>query len=101
MLNLLDVLEQLGINTLLHALQLLLELLLLRLALLNLFKSDFGSVLELVLGESLGLLEEGVVDVGSNTIEGDTSRGGQNVGGIHTAKGHSIDTVGTSHQQVT
>lgn len=84
-LHLLDVLEQLGINAPLDALQLLLELLLVRLALLNLFQSDLRGVLELVLGKSLALLEEGVVDVGSNTIDGDTGGGGQDVGWIHAA----------------
>ena len=98
--HLLDVLKQLSIDALLHTLQLLSPLLLLRLARLHLLLSDLRGVLQLVLGELLAVLEEAVVDVGSHTVKGDAGGGGQDVCGVNAAEGHTIDAVGTGHQQV-
>jgi len=85
-LDLLDVLEQLGIDALLRSLELLPPLLLLGLAALDSLQPVLGGTLELVLGEPPGALEEGVVDVGGDSVEGDAGGGGEDVCGIDPAQ---------------
>ena len=93
-LNGLDVLGQLGVDGLLHDLELGSPLGLGDLAFLNSLHSDVGGVLELVLGESLGFLEEGVIDVDGDASEGHLGGGGDDVGGVDSAKGDTGDGVG-------
>lgn len=99
-LNLLDVLQELGIDGLLGGLQLLSPLVLLGLALLGLLESVLGSVLELVLGESGGLLEERVVNVDIDASKGDLGGGRKDIGGVHSAERNSVDCVRSSHKEV-
>lgn len=100
MLNLLNVLQELCVDALLDGSEFLSPLLLVGFACLSKLHSVLGGVLELVLGESLAPLEEGVIDVGSHTVKGDASGGSQDVGGIDAAKRNSVDAVGTGHEEV-
>jgi len=99
-LDLLDVFQQLGIYCLLDCLQLVSPLGLGLLALLYLFDSDLGGILEFVLGVSLGLLEESIVDVGSDSVNANLGGGGDDVGGVDSLEWHSVDGVGASHEEV-
>ena len=99
-LDLLDVLEQLGVHSLLHALQLFSELGGLGLSLLGTLKVVLGSVFELVLAEPGALLEEVVADVDVDAVEGHAGRGGEDVGGVDSAESDTVDCVGTSDEQV-
>jgi len=98
--DLLDVVEQLPIDTLLHSLKLGPPLGLMGLALLSSLQPVLRGVLELVLGEPLSPLEEGVIDVGSDAIERDSGLGGEDVGGVYSAERDSVDGVRTSNQQI-
>ena len=99
-LNLLDVLQELGIDCLLGSLQLLSPLVLLGLALFGLLEPVLRGVLELVLGEPGGLLEERVVDVDIDSSKGDLGGGGKDVGWVHSAERDSVDCVRSSHKEV-
>jgi hypothetical protein len=81
----------LGIHGFLHGLELGSPLALVALALLNVLKAVLGGVLELVGGEPFASLEEGVIDVGSDAVEGDLGGGGEDVGGVDSAEGDSVD----------
>lgn len=100
LLHLLDVLHKLAIDSLLHALELASPLLSGSLALLGLFKSDLGGVLELVLGEAGLLLEESVINIGSDSSEVDFEGGGNDVGGVDSPEGDAVDGVGSGDQKV-
>jgi len=71
MFDLLDVFQQFGIYCLLNSLKFVSPFGLSLLALFYLFDSVLGSILELVLGVSLGLLEESIINVGSNSFNTD------------------------------
>lgn len=100
LLHLLDVLHKLGIDSLLHALKLASPLLSGSLAFLSLFKSDLGGVLELVLGEAGLLLEESVINIGSDTSEVDFQGSGNDVGGVDSPEGDAVDGIGSGDQKV-
>jgi hypothetical protein len=84
-LDLLDVGNEGSIHGLLHALGLSFPLSLALLGSLNLFLSDLGGVLELVLGVSSGSLEEGVVNVDVDAVKGNLGAGGDDVSGVHSS----------------
>lgn len=69
--DLLDVFQQLGIYCLLNSLKFVSPFGFSLLALFYLFDSVLGSILEFVLGVSLGLLEESIINVGSNSFNTD------------------------------
>lgn len=100
MLHLLDVLQQCAVNALLHCTQLLMPLLLMSLALSCQLKSVLRSVLKFVLGESLSLSEESVINISVDAIERDAGGGGKHVSRVDSAQRHSIDAVRSSHEQV-
>ena len=93
MLDLLDAVQKAGVNLLLNVLELSSPLGVGLVAGLNSLLSDLRSVLELVLGEPSGLFEEGVIDVGLHAIDGDLGGGGDDVGGVDSSEGNSVDGV--------
>lgn len=69
------------------------------LSLLDLFESDFRSILELVFGVSPGLLEESIINIGIDSVKGDLGGGGNDVSRVDSAEGDSIDGVGSSDEE--
>lgn len=69
-------------------------------AISNSLLSDFRGILELVLGESSGFLEEGVVNVGLDTVNGHLGGGGNHVGGVDSSKGNSVNGVRASDENI-
>ncbi len=100
MLYLLDVVEELAVDCLLGGLEFLLELALSCLSGLNLLQPVLRGVFELVLAEPSALLEEGVVDVDVDAIEGDLGGSREDVGGVDSAEGDSVDCVWAGDEEV-
>ena len=61
----------------------------------------FGGILELVLGVSAGTLEERVVNVGADTLDGHFLGGSDHVSGVDSSKRNSIDLIGSGHKEET
>ena len=99
-LHFLDLLDQLGVDIFLNALELGSPLAFGLLAFLNLLLSVFGGILELILGVSASTLEERVVNVTSDTLYGNLLGSGNHVGRIHSPQRDSIDGIRSSDQKV-
>ena len=100
LINLLDVGDQGSIHSLLSGLSLGFPLSLSVLAFFSVFGSGLGGILQLVLGESHLLLEEGVVDVHGHTVQGNSGAGRDNMSSVHSLKGNSVDGIRASHEDV-
>ena len=99
-LNFLDVLHDFGIDCFLNSFQFTSPLLLGFLSFFRFLDSHFRGILEFVLGISSSFFEEGIIDIGVNSIKGNFSWGGDDVGRVNSSKGNSIDSIGSSDENV-
>jgi len=58
------------------------------------------SVLKLVLGEASAFLEESIIDISSDAFKRDLLRGGEDIGGVDSAEGNSVNGIGASDKEV-
>ena len=98
--NFLDVSNQSSINSLLCGFSLSSPLCLSILSFLSMLSSSLWSILQLVLCEVNGSLEECAVDVHSHAVQGDSGAGGDNVGSVHSLQGNSVDGIRTGNEDI-
>ena len=96
-LNLLDVFQKTSINWFLDVFQLSSPLGIGLITSLNSLLSDFGSILELVLGESSRLLEERIINVGLDSVNCDLGGGSNHVSRVDSSKRNTINGVRSSN----
>ena len=100
MFDFLDVLDQLGIYSLLNVLGCGFPFLFGIFSFLRFFVSGFRSVLQLIFSELDLLLEVRVIDVARNSIKGDFAGGSNDVSRVYSFEGDSVDAVRTSDEEV-